>query len=634
MKKYSLHIVVALFFITGFFVRCANPAAPQGGARDTLAPRILSILPLNFTTNFEATTVVITFDEYVTLNNPQDEIVIAPPMKKRPQFKVKGRSVIMTMESKLDSSTTYKIDFGEAIKDNNEGNPLVNFSYVLSTGATIDSLVMTGQLLDSYKGDTIVGGVVYLFDASVDTMSYDSTLFIGAPLSVARTDSNGVFIATNLKDMDYLVYGVADKNGNSTYDVGDEMVAFADSAANPVNLPPLLMWYNKQRNALEATPQLYLNAFPEKAVRRQNLEDMKRVARGKVDFYFTAPGADVRDIVLSDYAASEFATEFNLTKDTLKLWLLKPDSLILDSLNGSISYIGKSLIDEDSIISKRISLFQKNTSQKESQKEAQRESRRENRRDEQRENSSSNSSSNREKNPFAVSVELRGELNPNKDIQFNFDVPMKGDVKRELMTLEREIVVEMSDRERRAMRSQQPVEEEDNAMKFEPVEFDFVQDSLLPRVWQLKSEWVANRNYKLTILEGAFEDVIGNRNDSLASEFKTMNPEKFSILNIETLLPDSSKSYVLEVVTAGVDKVVARVSNLINGVNVVDYIPAGRYKLRIIEDRNENGVWDGGSLIDRVAPEKVELYRDDNRNTIFETKENWEIDLKLDLREF
>lgn len=128
-------------------MRCANPAAPSGGPRDSIPPKILRMTPKNYSTNFKAAKVYIEFDEYIQLKDAQKEIVIAPPLERRPLFKVKGRGVEIEFKCEFDSATTYKIDFGKALQDNTEGNPLGNFAYVFSTGDVIDSLVMTGRLL-------------------------------------------------------------------------------------------------------------------------------------------------------------------------------------------------------------------------------------------------------------------------------------------------------------------------------------------------------------------------------------------------------------------------------------------------------------------------------------------------------
>ena len=100
-----------------FFFRCANPAAPEGGPRDTLPPNIISMTPENFTTNFKAKKVTIEFDEYIQLKDLQKEILISPPLARRPSFTVKGRGFVIEFPGELDSATTYKIDFGRAIVD-------------------------------------------------------------------------------------------------------------------------------------------------------------------------------------------------------------------------------------------------------------------------------------------------------------------------------------------------------------------------------------------------------------------------------------------------------------------------------------------------------------------------------------
>ena len=206
MRSLLRYIAVLSLFAGAFvfYTGCANPSAPTGGPQDTLPPRILAMMPDNYTTGFKGGRITITFDEYVQLKDVQKEVIISPPLERRPMMSVKGRSVIIDFREdiELDSATTYKIDFGKAIVDNNEGNVLYGFSYVFSTGNEIDSLAMSGQVVDAFRGDSIFNATLLFFNGKADSMSYDSTLFVGKPLSTARTDSMGVFLATNLKPMD------------------------------------------------------------------------------------------------------------------------------------------------------------------------------------------------------------------------------------------------------------------------------------------------------------------------------------------------------------------------------------------------------------------------------------------------
>lgn len=588
--------------MTGLFFRCANPAAPTGGPRDSTAPKILSMLPMNFSTNFNAKKVVIQFDEYVQLKDMQKEIVIAPPMKRRPAFKVKGRSVEITFETELDSATTYKIDFGTALRDNNEGNILRNFSYIFSTGQYIDSLVMTGQLVNAQSGDTIINGIVYLFDKNSDSLDVDSTLFIGKPLSVARTDSNGVFIATNLRDLDYLVYGIGDKNNNAYYDAGEDVVAFADTTYNPADMSPFKLWYNSKREAVEASPQFQLRAFSERPRRRQNLAEMKRTERGVLKFFFAADSARVDTFKLLNYDSTLLFKEFVPTGDTMTVWIMKPDTLIGDSIQGSISYHVLSSLGEDSIATKKINMFSKR--QKEDKRRGSEEKR---------------------EGWFKLNSSVTSLKSPYEDIVFKFRRPI-AEFNKELVLLEKGV-----EEVKKVRRGEERAETKDDDLKRQKVDFEFQKDSVTSLRWNLKSKWDINTKYFLTINENAFVDIIGEKSDSFGSKFSTMDPEKYGMVIFDIENSDTSVNYIVELVTPRDGKVVYVNKFAKVGVDTMDYISPGNYTIKVTRDVNRNGKWDTGWLLQRLLPETVAIYRDEKGLSVFEIKANWEQNIKINM---
>ncbi|MDR2891322.1 MAG: Ig-like domain-containing protein, partial [Alistipes sp.] len=224
------HIVMAAaFFCTALFPRCANQVAPQGGPMDSLPPVVRSVTPTGGR-NFTARSIDIAFDEYVQLRDLAKEFYTSPLMNTKPTVTIRGRGVRIEIKDTLADNTTYSLNFGGAIADNNEGNPLTDFRYVFSTGPAMDSLLVTGYTAGAMKGDSISKAFVYFFDAATDTIpEYDSVVFNQRPLQVGRTQNNGIFIAQNLREMPYKVYALADNNGNNRYDPGTDMIGFLDS---------------------------------------------------------------------------------------------------------------------------------------------------------------------------------------------------------------------------------------------------------------------------------------------------------------------------------------------------------------------------------------------------------------------
>ena len=173
-----LRVCVLAMFCPAFLWRCATVMNLEGGPIDTLPPVIVSMLPDNFTTNFTARKIYVTFDEFVQLKDQQKEFFTSPAMKKKPLITLRGRGIVVQLRDTLAPNTTYALNFGSAIRDNNEGNPLYSMRYVFSTGPTIDSMIFSGYTADSYKADSVSKSFIWFFPAdSVEQVAgYDLSL--------------------------------------------------------------------------------------------------------------------------------------------------------------------------------------------------------------------------------------------------------------------------------------------------------------------------------------------------------------------------------------------------------------------------------------------------------------------------
>ena len=154
----SLRAAVALLFLPAFFSRCASMMTPTGGPRDSLPPVIVAMTPDNFSTNrplLNHEKIYIEFNEFVQLKDQQKEFFTSPAMKKKPTVSIRGRGIVIQLRDTLLPNTTYALNFGSAVRDNNEGNPLYSMRYVFSTGPEIDSMIVSGYTADSYKAVSV-----------------------------------------------------------------------------------------------------------------------------------------------------------------------------------------------------------------------------------------------------------------------------------------------------------------------------------------------------------------------------------------------------------------------------------------------------------------------------------------------
>ena len=340
----TLRAAVLLLFVSAFLSRCASMMTPTGGPRDSLPPVIVNMTPDNFSTNRPLVNhekIYIEFDEFVQLKDQQKEFFTSPQMKKKPLVSLRGRGVVIQLRDTLEANTTYALNFGSAIRDNNEGNPLYSMRYVFSTGPEIDSMVMSGYTADSYKADSVSKSFIWFFPAdSVENVAeYDSTIFKYKPAAIARAENNGIFIAQNLKPIAYRVYAVQDKNDNQIYEPGSDQVGFLEGTYNPREQPDFAMWYDSIRQYVVAEPQLYLRMFTDKAFRRQVLSQSERPLQHKAMLYFAAAHPQIERIRFDSIPEDRVIFDpQTVGRDTIALWFNMPSSALPDTIKGEITY--------------------------------------------------------------------------------------------------------------------------------------------------------------------------------------------------------------------------------------------------------------------------------------------------------
>ena len=235
MKKIAF-ILASLLLLSS----CAKRGTITGGAKDTIAPKIIFSSPDNFTSDFKGNEIKITFNELIKIKDINKQLIISPPMKKQPIIVPQGSAskfISIKILDTLQPNTTYSFNFGQSITDNNEGNPYSQFKYVFSTGKYIDSLTIVGKIKDalSQKPDNFVS--VMLYDAA--TFS-DSTVYKQPPLYITNTlDSSKVFSLENLREGRYKIIALKDKSNNNLYNPGVDKIGFLDF---PINIPTKEMY--------------------------------------------------------------------------------------------------------------------------------------------------------------------------------------------------------------------------------------------------------------------------------------------------------------------------------------------------------------------------------------------------------
>ena len=346
------------FLLTALALSCAQVGSPTGGPRDQDPPVVLESIPVNYTTFFEAKKILITFDEYIVLDNVNQELIVSPPMEEQPEVKLRKRTLIIEFEEELKENTTYTFNFGNAIKDLHEGNKLQNFEYVFSTGAVLDSMSVKGTLQNAEtleKPEDPISIMLY-------TDLRDSVPLTEIPLYVGRSNDSGVFSVNNLRPGEYKVFALKDGNNNLLFDLPSEEIAFLDSSLtvstdfvkqllgvdtlNQVTEPvdSTLMVPDSLRPRGPNLTSLYVDLmlFTEPS-EIQYITDYSREDPRKLQTIFALPLTDSfsYDFLPAPGEEIRYLEDMSINRDSLILWVIDSTQYRKDSLLLALQYTVK-----------------------------------------------------------------------------------------------------------------------------------------------------------------------------------------------------------------------------------------------------------------------------------------------------
>ncbi|CAD0003350.1 Ig-like domain-containing protein [Flavobacterium salmonis] len=306
------------FLLVFLMISCAKRGSITGGLKDTLAPILKSSSPKNFSTDFKADEIILTFDEYVKLKNANKQLIISPPMKNPPVITPTNASKFINIKilDTLKLNTTYSLNFGQSIADNNEGNPYNQFKYVFSTGTYIDSLAVNGKIKDSY--DKTVDNFVTVMLYEVNDKFKDSVIYKENPRYITNTlDSLTTFRLENLKAGKYLLVALKDKGNNNKFNPKDDKIGFFKQ---PITIP----------NDTVFELELFKERLPLKAFKPIQASGNRLLLpyEGKQNFKDSKPkivlknGNEVLETIITQFPK----------KDSLQVWYkpIKADSLSLE----------------------------------------------------------------------------------------------------------------------------------------------------------------------------------------------------------------------------------------------------------------------------------------------------------------
>ena len=326
-----------LLLTVSALVQCARRGAPSGGDKDITPPKLVKAEPKNMSINFDSKKIRLYFDEYVKLKDIEKQLIVSPPLKYTPLISPQGsanRYVEVIIKDTLKANTTYTLNFGQSIIDNNEGNPLSYFTYVFSTGDYIDSLTVSGVVKDAFNknADTFISIMLY----EIDSVYTDSTIYRQPPNYITNTlDSTPIFHLKNLKEGKYAMFGVKDEAKNNIFDQKVDKIAFIKDT---INLP---------------TDSVYLltmfKELPDYSISVPNF-----AAKNKIIFGYQGNAKDISIRALSnipDTVKTKITKERE--KDTLNFWFTP---FAADSLVFTVANEKESLIDTFTVKTKKVGL--------------------------------------------------------------------------------------------------------------------------------------------------------------------------------------------------------------------------------------------------------------------------------------
>jgi len=591
LNRYFPAIPVLLILIPMMFSHsCANTTqAPTGGKKDTIPPVIVGVSPDMGSCNVKRSgqQFTFTFNEYVTIKN-RSNIYLSPPQKKAPVSKVKGKSVVVTMEEPLDSNTTYTISFTDALADNNEGNMFPGFTYVFSTGDSVDSLYITGIVQDCNTLMPTKGATVMLYKSDAD-----SAVFNERPFAAAKTDEWGFFCIRNIADTVYRLYAVLDDNNDNVYDPETEQIAFVDTAIRPQmvvgdSIPELMNFDMKDTvNCMARKTEFELNLFKEKNA-KQAIRNKGRSSDRRSFVSFMAPNAHIDTMWINGVKPECLITQFNPQRDSLEIWV-NDRRPMPDTFHVFVNYLKTDTLGVLSSFTEELKL--PHPLNKLARKSAERNLK-------------------KEDTTCIFKLDAKGENLEQYGFTLTFDLP---------------IIYEMFD----SMKfwAVNPRQQE------EPGTFKVVQDSVDIRKYSVYPDvtYMPGYEYFLKVPQGAFRDINGHLSDSTQAKVSLPSDEKLSSITLS--LSGVSHRYIIDLMDEKRTSIKRSFVVDNDGDVVFPYLAAGKYCIRMTEDVNANSLVDTGDLLAHKQPEKVKFYKLQSDSFQIEVKESMEIVQSVDLQE-
>lgn len=579
--KQLLYLVFLFLLATA----CANPGSgPDGGPYDEELPYVVSTTPASGDSGVKGRRVTLQFNEFIKLENASEKVTVSPPQIEMPDILTSGKRITVTLNDSLRPNTTYTIDFSDAIEDNNEGNPMGNYTFFFSTGRTVDTLEVGGHVLAAEDLEPIKGILVGLHSDTTDSA------FRTRPFDrVARTDGSGHFSIKGVAPGRYRIYALNDGDGDFRFTQKSEMIAFGRESISPSFFQDTrydTLWRDTvhydtivARPFTHFTPDdVVLRAFKEVNPVRHLLKTEYPVPE-QFTIFFTAPSTHVPEVRGLNFDASKLLPRISSGNDTLTFWVA--DTLLVrqDTLTLALTYEeSNDSTLELSLRTDTLELSPKLTWAK---------------RDKQRQEEWEEWEKNREKalkndRPFneepptvwiKLTPRIERPLAPDQNPVLVIDEPL---ARFDTSGVHLRLIVDSTETE--APYLLEPLPGRD---------FSF----------RLMGEWRPGQQYVIVVDSAAMTSVFGHRNRRMEQKFNIAKDDEFGSFFVNVQGLDGDTTAIVELLD-GRGKVVRR-CRAPQGRADFFYLKPGDYYLRLLLDRDGDGMWTTGEFETGLPPEEV-----------------------------
>jgi len=580
--KYILFYLGVLFLIYS----CANKSVgPTGGPKDKTPPRVMKSSPKNGALNYNKRQIEIDFDEMISVEKPNENVIISPPQVKPPDIKAFGKKVTVNFNENLIGNTTYSVNFGNAIVDLNEKNPIKNYLFSFSTGDHIDTLKVSGTVINAEDLTPMAGIIVGIYEENSDSVFFKKPF-----MRVGRTDEKGHFSIDNMKKGKYKIFALGDANHDYFYQPG-EGIAMGDSLISPTTRIEQMtdtIWKDSitvdslhtYMGTRFLPDNLALRYFNE-SKKRQYFVKSERKEPFVFTLFFNTQMAKLPDVKPLNFNwDNKYILQKSAGMDTLTYWLKDSTVWKTDTLRMSMTYLKTDSLFQLKPITDTINVYQHKARISAKSKAAK-----------------------KAVMPKMGHLKFTSNMAPSFDVYtpaiLSFDAPLsRVDVSKIKLSQKVDTI-------------------------YKDLKFKWRQMDSIKMTYAIDYKWVPEMSYRVTIDSAAFTSMYNKVSRSTKDEFKIKSLDDYS--SIKMLMATFNPKAVMQVLDTK-DVVVATKPALEKG-TIFEYLKPGDYYIRLFIDDNGNGKWDPGDLKTRRKPEEVYYYPKK-----LSLKANWEFEETWDYK--